>query len=535
MQATFAELPSGPIPLHSPFYIARPPIEELTCVELLRPGCVIRIKAPQKTGKTSLLLRILACAADMGYPTVLLNFDRADESIFASLDKFLRWFCANVSRQLKLEPLLDDYWDEDIGSKVSCTLYLQGYLLAQMSSPFVLAIDRLERIFEHPAIARDFLALLRSWYEEGKKVELLQQLRLVIVYDTEAYIPLDLNQSPFNIGLPIQLPELTLEQVQELARTYELDWCDREQAQHLIEMVGGHPYLVQLALYHLANSPQESLEPFLEKAAIATGIYRDYLHHHLAVLQEHLDLAFALKKVATATKGVELDAISAYKLESMGLVKLKGNQCTPSCQLYRLYFAEQLASKSFYRQRCVQFQKLSELDNLSQVKNRRYFEEQLQNQWQQFGIRRLPLSLIVCEIDHFSIYDSCFGKEAGDACVRKVARAIQNCARGVRGSVVARYRNVEFTVLLPQIDANIAMGIAKNIRKKVKALAIAHDTTCIGGLPDKVISVSLGVARAIPDPGNLPNSLLQAAEEALSQSQRNRIAGVQPAIVHLRK
>jgi diguanylate cyclase (GGDEF)-like protein len=507
MQATLAELPSGPIPLHSPFYIARPPIEELTCVELVKPGCFIRIKAPQKTGKTSLLLRILACAADMGYSTVLLNLDRADETVFASLDKFLRWFCANVSRQLKLEPLLDDYWDEDIGSKVSCTIYWQGYLLEQISSLFVLAIDRLERIFEYPAIARDFLGLLRSWHEEGKKVEILQKLRLAIVHDTEAYIPLDLNQSPFNIGLPIQLPPFTPEQVQELASRYGLDWRDpsgdskaaREQGQHPLEMVGGHPYLVQLALHHLVNSPleRESLEPFLEKAAIATGIYRDHLRHHLAVLQEHLDLAVALKKVVTASEGVELDAITAYKLESMGLVKLKGNECTPSCELYRLYFAEQLASESFYQHRFAQLQKLSELDYLTHLKNRRYFEEQLQNQWQQLSERRIPLSLIFCEIDHFRIYDNCFGKRAGDDCLQQVAGAIRDCVRGLEGSVVSRYRGVQFAVLLPQIDATVAVSITEDIRETVKALAIAHNISCIGGLPDTVITVSQHDSRTV--------------------------------------
>lgn len=80
-------------------------------------------------GKTSLMHRILAHAKQTGLRTVLLSLKQADSSIFTSLDNFLRWLCANVSRQLTLESKLDAYWDADIGSEVRCTLYFQEYLL----------------------------------------------------------------------------------------------------------------------------------------------------------------------------------------------------------------------------------------------------------------------------------------------------------------------------------------------------------------------------------------------------------------------
>ncbi|QLE44505.1 hypothetical protein FD723_31555 [Nostoc sp. C052] len=339
------ELPGGSVPLNSSFYIKRPPIEERTYTEIKKPGSLIRIKAPSKMGKTSLMHRILTHAKQTGVHTVQISLQRADSQVFTSLEKFLRWFCANVSRQLNLEIRLDDYWDDDIGSKVSCTLYLQEYLLEKIDAPIVLALDEVNRIFEYPEISRDFLPLLRSWYEDASELEIWQKLRLVVVHATEAYIPLDINQSPFNVGLPIKLPEFSLEQMQELAVRHELDWAKGEQGLQklapLLAMIGGHPYLARLALYNLGHQAV-TLEQLLEEAPTIAGIYSNYLRHHLTNIQEHLELATALKRVVTSPTSVQLEAIAAYKLESMGLVKLEGNQAMPSCELYRLYFREQL-------------------------------------------------------------------------------------------------------------------------------------------------------------------------------------------------
>ncbi|ARV57837.1 hypothetical protein BZZ01_03590 [Nostocales cyanobacterium HT-58-2] len=341
----FLEFPSGPVPLDSFFYIQRPPIEERTYTQISKPGSLIRIKAPRQMGKTSLLQRIMAHARQVGLRTVLLSLQRVDSTIFNSLDKFLRWFCANISRQLNIEPKLDNYWDEDIGSKISCTLYFQEFLLPAIDAPVILALDEVNRIFEYPAISSDFLPLLRSWYEDACELDIWQKLRLVVVHATEAYIPLDINQSPFNVGLSIQLPEFSLEQVQDLAIRHGLDWAKgkmgAEKLAPLIAMIGGHPYLVRVALYQLARR-EISLEQLLQDAPTIAGIYGSYLRHHLANLQGHIDLAEALKRVVTAPASVQLEAITAYKLESMGLVKLEGNQAIPSCELYRIYFREQL-------------------------------------------------------------------------------------------------------------------------------------------------------------------------------------------------
>ena len=173
------ELPGSPLPLDSPLYIDRPPIESLAYQEICKPGSLLRLKAPKHMGKSSLLERILALAASQGYSAVGIDFQVADGDRLASLDQCLRWMCANISQQLGLKPNLQDHWDPDLGSKSSCTHYLETYVLKQIDGPLLLTLNEVNRIFEFPRIAQDLFSLLRFWHERAKRRSLFQTLRLV--------------------------------------------------------------------------------------------------------------------------------------------------------------------------------------------------------------------------------------------------------------------------------------------------------------------------------------------------------------------
>lgn len=333
--------PNGAVPLDSSIYIERTLIEEQVYTEIRKPGALVRIKAPKEMGKTSLMLRTLEYGESLGYCTVSLNLEQTDQAILSDLNRFLRWLCANITSQLQLEPKLDNYWDEDIGSKVSCSLYIRNYLLEQINSPLVLALDEVNHIFEYPKVAKDFLPLLRSWYEEAKRLPIWQKLRLIIVHSTEIYVPLQLQQSPFNVGLPIQLTSFNLEQIQQLAQQYRIDWTNGDEARQLMDMVGGHPALVNIALYHL-NRGEVNLSQLLETASSSTGVYFHHLQRHWVSLQQQPELAIALTTVLNSTHPIQLEPIIAYKLSSMGLIKLDNNQAIPSCRLYQQYFQSKL-------------------------------------------------------------------------------------------------------------------------------------------------------------------------------------------------
>ncbi len=340
LPAAEPELPGGQVDVASQFYIERQPIEERCYQTILQPSALIRIKAPRQMGKTSLMARILHHGSRQGYCTVPLTFQLVDKAVFADLDKFLKWFCAYVGRELHLPNQLDDYWDEIFGSKVNCKDYFEKYILPQIDSPLILGLDEIDRVFQYPDIAEDFLGLLRAWHEESKRRDIWKKLRLIVVHSTEVYIPMNINQSPFNVGLPVDLPEFNAGQIQDLAARHNLNWSNAE-VEKLMAIVGGHPYLVRVALYHISQS-ELTLDELTESAIADSGIYSDHLRRQLWNLEEYPELAAGMREIAAADSPVQLKAMQAFKLDSLGLVKLQGNECVPRCELYRQYFRTNL-------------------------------------------------------------------------------------------------------------------------------------------------------------------------------------------------
>ncbi|MBD2481862.1 AAA-like domain-containing protein [Planktothrix sp. FACHB-1365] len=335
------ENPEGSVSLNSPLYIERPPIETNCYETILQTGALIRIKAPRQMGKTSLMQRILNTAKQQQHQTAYLNFQEFDHDSLNSLDLFLQGFCANVANGLELEDKLSDFWKGGLGSKTKCSNYFQRYLLTTISQPLTLGLDEVDQVFQHLEIAQEFFALLRTWHEKGKNEPVWQRLRLVIAHSKEVYIPLNINQSPFNVGLPIELPELTVEQVTDLVKRHGLNWSNIE-IKTLMGMVDGHPYLVRKALYEMARS-RLTLEEFIKISPTEEGLYSDHLRRHLFNLnQNDGELANGMKKVVASENPVRLEGNLGFKLRSMGLVKFRGNDVIPLCNLYRLYFSDRL-------------------------------------------------------------------------------------------------------------------------------------------------------------------------------------------------
>ena len=320
-------------------YVERPPIESICCETIKQPGSLIRIKAPSFMGKTYLIDKVLFGLARQNYRTVNLSFELADSSThFTNLNKFLRWFCTNLSRGLGLTSKLDEYWDEEgMGAKVSCTTYFEEYLLQTADTPLVLCLDDVDLLFPYPQIYEDFFGLLRSWYEKARSRRIWKKLRLIIAHSTDVYIRLNINQSPFNIGLPIELSEFTKEQVKNFAEQHGV-LVDEDMLEQLMKLVGGHPYLLELAFAHLKNYPSTTLKQLVSEATTEAGIYGHHLREHWLNLQQHPELAQAFAKVISSLNSVRLEPMLAYQLYSMGLVKLFGNMVSPRCNLYRQFF-----------------------------------------------------------------------------------------------------------------------------------------------------------------------------------------------------
>lgn len=340
LQPVSLDEPEGQVPLDSPLYVQRPPIEARCYEAIVKPGALIRIKAPRQMGKSSLMLRILNHANEQGYQTTSLNFQLVDRPSLSSLDQFLQWFCNSITGELSLDDRLADYWKGSLGTKNKCTNYFQRYLLPELQRPILLCLDEVDEVFQYPEIATDFFGMLRAWHEDAKIKPIWKNLRLVIVHSKEVYIPLNINQSPFNVGVPIELPQLTQPQVIDLVQRHGLNWSEAEVAQ-LMNMVGGHPYLVRAALYQIARG-EVSLAQLLQIAPTEGGLYGEHLRRHLLNLEGDQQLLAAMKQVIAVEHPVSINTSEAFKLTSMGLVLFRGSEVVPSCDLYRQYFRERL-------------------------------------------------------------------------------------------------------------------------------------------------------------------------------------------------
>jgi AAA-like domain/CHAT domain len=323
------------------FYITSP-YENRCNEEVKKPGSLIRIKSPHKMGKSLLMARVLNYAQAQGYRTVTIDLAQTNQKFFGDVEKFMQWFCASVGKSLGIRIKIEEYWDDIFGANDNSTDYFENYLFDLEDSPLVLAIDNFDRVFQYPDIETDLCGLLRGWHERSKTKSQWQKLRLMVVHSQEPYAQMDINQSPFNIGLPIELGEFTPAQVRESIERHGLIWHEGD-LDRFVGLIGGHPHLVRSALYTLTVGDL-SLDRFLKTAPTEAGIYGDLLRGHLKVLEDLPELGVAMKKVVEADFPVNLRSAEAFKLDSMGLIVRVENDVLPRCNLYRQYFREHLGS-----------------------------------------------------------------------------------------------------------------------------------------------------------------------------------------------
>jgi len=162
-----------------------------------------------------------------------------------------------------------------------------------------------------------------------------------------------------------------------------------------------------------------------------------------------------------------------------------------------------------------ELERLARIDGLTQVANRRTFDESLAREWHRLWREQKPLSLIMCDVDCFKAYNDTYGHQPGDDCLRAIAKAIQ---RNVKrpSDVVARYGGEEFVVILPNTSGLGAAHVAEIIRQSVQELEIVHSNSLAG----KYVTLSLGVASIIPAAHFKPQTLIEAADKALYEAKK---------------
>jgi diguanylate cyclase (GGDEF)-like protein len=172
---------------------------------------------------------------------------------------------------------------------------------------------------------------------------------------------------------------------------------------------------------------------------------------------------------------------------------------------------------------------LSNTDGLTQIANRRRFDEHLNSEWRRMSREEKPVGIIILDVDLFKRFNDYYGHQAGDDCLRSVAAVLQKICRRP-GDLAARYGGEEFVVILSGADDDGAMQRAGMIRDAVEKLHIPHEDSDVS----RYVTASLGVATRIPTSRFPANDLVLAADKALYQAKmtgRNRVVAAKDVSV----
>ena len=163
-------------------------------------------------------------------------------------------------------------------------------------------------------------------------------------------------------------------------------------------------------------------------------------------------------------------------------------------------------------------QRIANIDGLTQIANRRRFDDYLLVEWQRHQREAMPLSLLLMDIDYFKNYNDFYGHQQGDNCLIQVAQTLAKVARRAT-DLVARYGGEEFAVILPNTNLQDALKVGEAIREVIAALKIPHNQSEISDQ----ITLSLGIASMIPTPNHPLEDLIKNADHALySAKSRGR-------------
>lgn len=175
---------------------------------------------------------------------------------------------------------------------------------------------------------------------------------------------------------------------------------------------------------------------------------------------------------------------------------------------------------------------LSFKDALTEIANRRSFDNALHREWKHAQRNQSSIALIMIDVDLFKQYNDCFGHQQGDVCLQLIARSIASTVKRSH-DLVARYGGEEFVILLPETPFNEATQLAEQCRKNIENLEINFGSSGT----KNTVTISLGVCAIIPKAGDEVDGLLRTADRALYQAKemgRNRVEGCQ-AIYSVKK
>ncbi|MBD2189952.1 GGDEF domain-containing protein [Pseudanabaena sp. FACHB-723] len=162
-----------------------------------------------------------------------------------------------------------------------------------------------------------------------------------------------------------------------------------------------------------------------------------------------------------------------------------------------------------------ELKRLINLDALTQIANRRCFNERITIEWQRLHREQQPLSLLMFDVDYFKRYNDLYGHQIGDECLIKIAQAVDNLLHR-SADLVARYGGEEFIVILPNTNLKGAITVAEHVHQAIRDLQIPHQDSSVSN----IVSVSVGITSEIPSLARSPYDLIHQADQALYDAKQ---------------
>jgi len=332
------EAPAGAVRPQSPFYIERHADNQLR-QQLAGLGTTTTIQAGRQTGKTSLLTHAINSYQDGQTKVIYLDFHLADKTSNENLTNFLRFLSETITEQLDLEwDVVDQYWQAARNPAQTFNRFLQRELLQRFDHSIVLAIDEAD-VLLGTEFQKHFFALLRAWDSRRAFDPDWRKLNLVMVISTHPYLLIDdVNLSPFNVGLTIRLRDFSPDQVVDLNHRHGDPLKDNE-VSTLMELVGGHPYLVRQAYYTLVSEGL-SLQELQRVADSPDGPFGKHLLFYFHSLKKNPTMMDAFQQLLQGQK--QHDESLLERLSAVGLIRHEDGKWQPRCGLYGEFFKQRM-------------------------------------------------------------------------------------------------------------------------------------------------------------------------------------------------
>ena len=329
----------GIIPANSALYVARASDHALNAALQSDEG-IILIKGPRQTGKSSLLIRGIEFASARQWAVYHTDFEQFAPTDLTDRDTLYLRVIASLADQAEQEFVPERDWKPHSGAVGNLERFLRERVLKTTDAPVVWTLDGVDRLFQTEYYA-EFFALLRGIHSKRATQPTVPwgRFTLLLTTATEAHLYIrDLNQSPFNVGMRIELADFDGKQCLEAIARYgiSLGQSDREQ---LFDLVGGHPYLLMRGLYEI-KSQNLSVEALAQAAVQPNSPFHDHLENLRRFLASDSELGADMRSVLD---GQACSDAGFFRLRSAGVIVGNSPEVAYArCGLYARYFARHL-------------------------------------------------------------------------------------------------------------------------------------------------------------------------------------------------